>query len=256
MPLIQPAGIYIADHRKAESPYTPTIFVHGAGGSHLDWSAQLRRLPEANAIVLDLPGHGKSPAPGRTSVKAYAADVIALMDTLDLPQAIIAGQSMGGAIAQTIGLDYADRAAGLILIGTGAKLRVHSDILDRILVNQHEVATLLKDWYWTPDSPDALREATYQQLMAAPAQVIHDDYQACDQFDIRERLSSITAPTLVIGGTRDQMTPLKYSTYLRDSIPNAQLVTIEGGGHMMVLEFPDAVANAVRDWLNKRYDRT
>lgn len=245
MPLIQTitAPTYTADHRKAESPYIPVIFVHGAGGSRLDWSAQVRRLPQANAIVVDLPGHGKSPVPGRQSVQAYAAD-------------IIAGQSMGGAIAQTIGLDYADRAAGLILIGTGVKLRVHPDILGRILDNQNEVATLLKDWYWTPDTPDALRDATYQQIMAVPAQVIYDDYQACDRFDIRERLSTITTPVLVIGGTQDQMTPLKYSTYLQANLPNAQLVTIEGGGHMMALQYPDVVANAVRDWLNMNTQNT
>lgn len=251
MPFAQtPNGrIYFADHRRVDSRYMPVLLIHGAGGSHLDWSAELRRLPEANAIAPDLPGHGKSPAPGRRSVEAYAADIVGLMDALDLPKAIIAGQSMGGAIAQMMALDYAARVAGLILIGTGAKLSVHPDILNRVLEYQDEVAALLKDWYWAENTEDHLREGTYQQLMATPAEIIHGDYAACNQFDVRERLSQIAAPTLVIGGTQDRMTPHKYSVYLQEHIPDAQLFSVEGGGHMMVLEYPRVVASAVREWL-------
>jgi pimeloyl-ACP methyl ester carboxylesterase len=253
MPLIETVrgAIYCADHRR-DTPHSPLVLVHGAGGSRLDWPGTLRRLPETRVIALDLPGHGKSPGPGKTRIADYAADVVALLDALEIPQAVIAGHSMGGGVAQMIGLDYADRAAGLVLLGTGAKLRVHPNILDRILTAQESVALLLKDWYWSEEADDSLRMLTYRQIMETPPEIVHGDYVACDAFDVRERLAEIRAPVLVIGGTADKMTPYKYSIYLQQHIPGAALVTVEGGGHMMTLEQPEFVGEAVHEWLAER----
>jgi pimeloyl-ACP methyl ester carboxylesterase len=242
-------SLYITDHRRADNPALPVVLVHGAGGSRLDWPPLLRRLPQANAIAIDLPGHGKSPGPGRKTVSDYARCVAALLDALDIPQAIIAGHSMGGAIAQMMALDHAERVHGLVLIGTGAKLRVHPDILDRVLTDPQAVAALLKDWIWGPGTPESMRQLAYDQLMQTPPEIIHGDYLACDAFDVRERLEEIRAPALVIGGTADAMTPHKFSAFLRDHLPNADLVTVEGGGHMMALEHPAFVTDAIRTWL-------
>ncbi|PJF22353.1 MAG: alpha/beta hydrolase [Phototrophicales bacterium] len=249
MPRIKTAHgeIYFTDHRKSER--IPVIFVHGAGGSHLDWGASLRRLPEANAIALDLPGHGKSPAPGRSSIPDYAADVIGLIDTLNVPQAIIAGHSMGGAIAQTIALTYPQRVHGLILIGTAGKLVVNPYIIEKSQSDQDELAQTLVKWMWGKNATDDMRLFSYQQLMRVSPQVLHDDYIACNHFDIRDKLSDIHMPTLVIGGSADKMTPIKFSEYLAEHIPQAQLVVIPDGGHMMMLEQPEIVTQAVKDWL-------
>ena len=251
MPLIETATctFYFADHRSDDSPYPPIVLVHGAGGSHLDWPGELRRLPEANLISVDLPGHGKSPGPGRNRVADYAADIVALLDALGWPKAIITGHSMGGAIAQTMALDHADKVAGIILVGTGAKLGVHPDILEKVVPDPESVAALLKDWMWGNGVPDSMRDLGYERLMETAPEVTHGDYFACSNFDIRSRIAEITAPTLVIGGTMDQMTPHKFAIYLQEQIANAQLVTVEGGGHMMALEQPDLVVGGIQDWL-------
>jgi pimeloyl-ACP methyl ester carboxylesterase len=244
--------LYIADHRKAESSYLPVILVHGAGGTHLDWPANLRRLPQANAIAVDLAGHGKSPLPSHQTIEAYAKSLIHLMDALQLPQAVICGHSMGGGIAQMMALAYPQRVRGLILVGTGAKLRVHPDVLENILTHPEDVAALLKTSVWGADVPDSFREGTYTQMMNTPPEVIYGDYLACDGFDVRDRLGEISVPTLVIGGTADVMTPHKFSVYLAENIPHAQLITVEGGGHMMALEQPCFVTNAIANWLSDK----
>lgn len=246
--------IYITDHRKSDSSHVPVILVHGAGGTHLDWPAALRKLPQANAIAIDLPGHGKSEAPGRETIDDYTRAVIALMDALEIPQAVIAGHSMGGAIAQTLALDYADRAAGIILLGTGARLRVHPDIVERVLTDQQAVAELLRDWIWAESAPQTMRDLAYEQLMNTPAQVIHNDYKACNHFDVMPRLNEIAMPALVIGGTEDRMTPHKYSQFLHDNIANSHLVTVEGGGHMMALEQTDFVVAEIASWLDALHE--
>ncbi len=228
---------------------SPLVLVHGAGGSHLDWSPALRRVSQ---LVVDLPGHGKSPAPGYETISAYAAAVMDLL-AFAMPgvRPVIAGHSMGGAIAQMLALDFGERIAGLILVGTGAKLSVHPDILGRVREHPEEVGRLLHAWLWGDAAADEMRDLGYAQFMKTPPEVIYGDYLACNTFDVRARLSEIRVPTLVIAGSADRMTPPKYSAYLKDNIAGAELVTIEGGGHMMALEQPEAVSTVVRDWLDK-----
>jgi pimeloyl-ACP methyl ester carboxylesterase len=251
MPLIETANgsIWYADHRDPTMHMPVTILVHGAGGTHLDWPAELRRLPEANVIAPDLPGHGRSPAPGRQTVGAYAADVIALMDSLKLSRAIIAGHSMGGAIALTMALNYPDRVQGLILIGTAAKLGVHPDILNGFVNEMRQTVALVVGLYYGKIGTDSMRRRSIQRLMEFKPIILTNDYAACNTYDIRTQVEFIRQPTLIFGGTDDRLTPYKFSEHLRDKIAGSQLVTVESGGHMMMLEQPDVVADATRKWL-------
>ena len=85
-------------------------------------------------------------------------------------------------------------------------------------------------------------------LQTDPA-VLHSDFIACDCFDIRTKLDQIHIPTLVISGTEDKMTPLKYSRYLVENIVDARLIIIEGAGHFSMLQKPKMVANAIAEFM-------
>jgi pimeloyl-ACP methyl ester carboxylesterase len=231
------------------------VLVHGAGGSHLDWPSPLRRLREANVYALDLPGHGRSEGPGRSSITAYRDFLLAFLDALGLERAVVVGHSMGGAIALEFSLHYPDRLAGLILVGSGARLRVLPAILAGIL-SDSEVETafeatvdLVCDYAFGPSASEQLRRLGRQRLLKTPPQVLHGDYAACDAFDVMERLREVRCPTLVIGGTADVLTPPKYAIYLRDHIPGAELVLVDAAGHMVMLEKPEVVAKAVSKFI-------
>lgn len=254
MPLIQTAraAIWYADQRKATSAFPLIVLVHGAGSTHLDWPRELRRLPGVSLVAPDLPGHGRSPLPGRQSIPDYTADVIALLDALRSERVILVGHSMGSAIAMTAALDYPDRIAGLILLGASARLGVHPDILNNVLTDKSKAASLVAQWYWGPAAVDQMQPVSYARLMAVDSTVLHGDYVACNAFDIRPRLAEIRQPALIIGGTDDRLTPFKYSQSLREGLPDAELVRIDGGGHMMMLEQPAAVASAIQRWLTGR----
>jgi pimeloyl-ACP methyl ester carboxylesterase len=257
MPLAQtPNGpIWYADHRDPTAHLPVTLAVHGAGGTHLDWPAEIRRMPEANAVVVDLPGHGRSPGTGHTSIGAYTTDMIALLDTLKIPRAVIAGHSMGGAIAQTMAVSYPDRVLGLILIGTGAKLGVHPDLLNGILTEMARSVSMIVGSYYSQSASDQMRRLTQNSLMTVKPSVLYGDYSACNVFDIRSQLGRIKQPALIIGGSDDFMTPFKYSEYLHDNIAGSELVKVEGGAHMMMVEQPDFVAGAIQKWLVNQQSR-
>lgn len=248
MPIQQDTGIWYADHRDPTAHRTPTVMIHGAGGSHLDWPAELRRMAEANAIALDLPGHGRSAGPGRATLSAYAADVIALMDRLRLARAIVLGQSMGGAIAQLVALNYPDRVAGLVLVGTGGQLVVNPAILTGLRADFAATVAQIVGWQWADGYEQQQRLSLRRQLETDP-DVYYSDFRACAGFDVRDQLGRVRIPTLVVGGTADRMTPYRQSEELRDLISGATLATIEGGGHMMLLEQPQVAADIVRGWL-------
>ena len=240
--------IWFADHmRNTDAP--TAILIHGAGGSHLSFPAQLRRHAAWNAILPDLPGHGKSAGAGRSQIADYALDVLALMDALEIESALLVGHSMGGAIAQWLSLEHPGRVDRLALICAGARLPVNPALIDAIVEQPDATINRLLRWMWSPHAPTELVEASAAILRSTAPSVIQRDFMACAAFDVRARLGEITAPTLVVAGAMDKMTPPALSEELAIGIPRAKLATIEGVGHMAHLERADEVADAIANWL-------
>ena len=230
----------------------PLIFVHGSGSNHEIWKPQVHALaPIARSVAIDLPGHGRSDPPGRNSVEGYGDCILGLLDALRFDRAVVVGHSLGGAIAQTLALLHPDRVAGLGLIGTGARLRVLQTILDGLLGDFEKTAPVIIENAYAPNVSDDLRARAMAELRACSPQVTHDDYAACNVFDVMSRLGEIRTPTIVICGRQDRMTPIKYSEFLASKIPGAQLVLIDNAGHSVMIEQPEAVNRALFDFVKK-----
>ena len=158
---------------------------------------------------------------------------------------------MGGAIAQTLALASPERVSGLVLVGTGAKLRVTPEILDRLPDAFEAVVDTILGMAYGPGASEELIRLGSRTLAACDPHVVEGDFRACDAFDLMGRLEEISAPTLVIGGTADKLTPPKYTRYLAEHIPNAQLRLIEDAGHMLAVEAPEQVADVVGEWVGR-----
>ena len=164
-------------HHAAPRPTgLPLVLVHGAGGNLMHWPGALRRLLGRTVYALDLPGHGKSGDAGRAEIGAYADVVRGFAEALGLVPFVLAGHSMGGAIALEFALRYPARLAGLILVGTGAKLRVAPEIMTGILDDFAGTTELLAKWaHGEHVDPNLLRLYTRRLREVAP-QVLHADF--------------------------------------------------------------------------------
>jgi len=243
---------YTANRRPSDGP--ALVLLHGAGGSRLNWPAELRRLgqaclPGVTVYALDLPGHGRSGGEGRDAIEDYAADVIAFFDAIGIEQAAVVGHSMGGAIALTMALDSPERMTGLVLIATGARLRVAPSILEQISADFEAALDTITRYAWSSDAPTNLVELGRERLRETGPDVLLSDLQACDRFDVMERLGEIDVPTLVVAGSTDRLAPVKYARHLSEYISDAQLAIVEGAGHMVILERPAKVADAIGEFL-------
>jgi pimeloyl-ACP methyl ester carboxylesterase len=250
-PLIQTSRcrIWYACSHRCETLQSPIILIHGAGGNHLAWPLQMRKLAGCQVLAPDLPGHGRSAGAGCNTISAFGKALIALMDSLNIISAVIGGYSMGGAIALWMALNHAEKIEKLILLATGAKLSVSPEIIQGLVNDREKTLERIISWSFGPTATKDLKELTINSMRETDPDVILSDFIACNEFDVREKLAEIQAPTLVIGGDADKMTPLKYAQYLADHITNSQLVTIKGGGHMMILEQPDTIAGVVLQFI-------
>ena len=236
--------------RETGSP--PLVLIHGSGGTHLHWPPQLRRLPKHRVFGLDLPGHGDSPGPGETTIEGYVRRVVGWLSEQGIDRAVLAGHSMGGAIAMTAALQEADRVAGLVLVGTGGRLRVTDEILQATADPSlfKEAVEAITTWSYSDHTSEKIVGLAKMRMSEIRPEVIHGDYTACNQFDILDRLSQIAVPTLIICGKQDRLTPIKYSRYLEEQIPGSTLVLIENAGHMVMLEQPVEVSAAVEHFMD------
>ena len=247
------AGLYYFASGEDLHDHPPVLLLHGGGGSHLSWPPQIRRLNGQRMFTLDLPGHSKSEGLGRQNIDEYGKAIIEFMKALRLSAAVMVGFSMGSAIALSLALQYRRRVLGLVLVGSGAKMRVAPSLLEMAgnpSTFRSAVEKIIDDSY-SPAADERLKELVIQQMEETRQAVLYGDFLACDSFDVMDGAKRIHVPTLLICGSEDRMTPQNRSEYLRDQIEGARLCVVEGSGHMVMIERPDEVANLIAEFLDQ-----
>lgn len=225
------------------------LMVHGSGGSHRHWPQRLRESADMRALAVDLPGHGRSAGSGRREVDAYADIVAAFVERLGVRGVTLAGHSLGGAVTLALALRRPPWMAGMVLVGTGCRLRVLPAILDGLTADPAATLRVMAPMMFGPGAAPELAAEILAALEGTPPEVIHGDLSACDRFDVTARLEEIDCPALVVSASEDRMTPVKYGEFLQRHIRGARLAVIGGAGHMMTLEAPEALARAILDFL-------
>lgn len=253
MPITTELIYYFAHEAEYQvNKHPPVILIHGAGGNHLSWPPQIRRMADERIFALDLPGHGKSEGSGRQSIEEYVDDVIMFMKELNLRKAVFMGISMGSAIALTLALKFPNKVLGLGLLGSGSKLRVASSILETAgNLNTFESAVkMINERCFCTSTPQSLVQLSIQNMLEIRPSVLLGDFLACNEFDVTSQLGKIEVPTMIICGAEDNMTPSKYSSLLHDGIAKSHLHVVENAGHMVMVEQPEIVADLMKRFID------
>jgi pimeloyl-ACP methyl ester carboxylesterase len=248
------AGLYYSVYEGGNSAQAPVVLIHGAGGSHLSWPVEMRRLSGQRVISIDLPGHGKSGGVAQQFIPGYADQIHDLLARLGLPESVLVGHSLGGAVALTIALKYPRQVAGLGLIATGAYLGVDNGLLQELSnpVTASCGLRKLEELSFSPSSSPALVNQVMRGLKDLRPSLLLADWLACSNFDLRELVGQIHAPAWVACGTDDRITPLAYAHFLANSLLAAELQVFPQAGHMLVQEQSRAVADGLRQFLTTR----
>lgn len=260
-------SVYAYTGGRAFDPALPVIvFVHGAQHDHSVWGLQSRYFAHHGFSVLavDLPGHMRSAGPALTSIGALADWLDALLATLNVEKAIVAGHSMGSLVALEFAARYPARARAIALLATAFPMAVSPALLEAAREREADAIALVNAWSHStlaakPSSPGPgfwLRGMN-QRLMERVAakgepQLFHTDFAACNTYaDGLKSASKVRCPVRLIVGKRDMMTPPRATHEIAKALKDAGVrfdtVSLDAG-HALMTEQPDATLDALYDF--------
>lgn len=241
------------------------VLIHGAGHDHSVWNLLARRLAHHGFGVLapDLPGHGRSSGAALSSIEGLAGWIGQLLDATGVARANLVGHSMGSLIALQFAAQAPERVDKLVLIGSVAPMPVARPLLDAARDDRDAAHAMINQWSYSQQSqlgrsasPGLHLPNINLRLMERQASgVLATDLGACNAYQGGLAAAArVAAPTTLICGDRDQMTPQRAARPLLQALANAQggarMITLEGAGHAIMAEAPEALAHAVERFLS------
>jgi 3-oxoadipate enol-lactonase len=227
----------------------PLVFVNSLGTDLRIWDGVVTHFRDRFHIVRhDKRGHGLSDAPdGPYTITDHANDLHQLLQHLGIDNPIVVGISVGGLIALQYATQHAVRA--LILADTGARLGSESSWNERIAAIRERgmegMADIIARRWFAPSfsQREAATFGGYRNMMARmPAEGYTGTCAALRDADLRDVVSTIEAPSLVLCGAEDVATLPEFVRGLAEALPNARFETIAGAGHLPCVEQPDEMA--------------
>lgn len=232
------------------------ILLHGAGMDRTVWQLQTRNIAfmGRQAYALDLPGHGRSEGEPLASISEMAEWVMAFMDAAELETATVIGHSMGALVAIEFASKHPEKLNKLCLMGIAEAMPVHPDLLAAAERNEPLGPELIVYWGMGekaqigghPHSGLWVHGASKTLLDLSQPGVLFNDLAACNAYQgTLMAAEKVTSETHFILGKDDKMTPAKKAKPLAAVIGNAEINIIESCGHMMMLERPNQVYDAL-----------
>jgi rifampin ADP-ribosylating transferase len=228
----------------------PVVLLHAWGESRRSFDRLLPLLPGTiHAVAMDLRGHGDADKPAAGySLAEVAADVAAFMDALGIPSAVLVGSSSGGYVAQQVAITSPQRVAGLVLVGSPRSLQGRPSFADEIdqLTDPVDSAWVRKSLAWFPlfhQVPPWYIDGRVQDGVRMPAYVWREALAGLVGARPPTDTATITAPTLIMWGARDELLTLQDQRALAAAIPASKLIVYPDTGHLVLWEQPERVAS-------------
>jgi pimeloyl-ACP methyl ester carboxylesterase len=253
---LQGRRVYAYTGTKPIVPEQRTVlFIHGAANDHSVWALQSRYFAYHgfNVLAVDLPGHGKSDGPALASIEELAAWTFAVLDTAALERAVLVGHSMGSLIALQAAAARVERVEKLVLIGSAFPMKVSDALLQTAHAGEHAALEMINVWSHSASGQTGGNRVPGQWIMGGSMRLLertmaplYTDFNACNQYTGGlESAQKVRCPTLMISGKSDLMTPARAAQPIAEKIATVKIVTLEGCGHDLMAEQPDAVLDAL-----------
>lgn len=238
----------------------PLLMVHGIGARHKTWQGLVDNLKsDFRCISFDLRGHGESPVPPAPyTLDDLVDDVEALRAKLGIDRMHIIGHSLGGMIGPAYARAYPERVMSLGLLSTAAgRTDEDSAKVEGVVAAMEErgiievLETLVARWFtddFIANRPDAI-QARLRQVTETPADVFLSVFHIYAETEMAPWLHEVTAPSLVLTGELDGGCNPRLNRFIADTLPNAELVIMEGLKHAILIEASGRVAEHVRQFL-------
>ncbi|MFW9955214.1 MAG: alpha/beta fold hydrolase [Candidatus Thorarchaeota archaeon] len=258
--------IYYEIHGPPDAP--PLVMIGGWASYRWIWFRQISTFKKKyRCVVFDNRGAGRSSKPDYPyTIEMLAGDTVGLMEALEIDTAHILGISMGGLIAQRIGISYQNNVRSLIIVSShfGGPNQIRMDDKTMALLIALPTETITKEQaremrYRATFTPEFLKENKtvinqidmWAEQYPTPLYAQVRQSAATGLFNSEGKLKYISAKTLVIHGDRDIAVPPKNAELLAKNIPNSKLVIIEGGAHFSIIEKYEEFNNAVMDFIDE-----
>jgi 3-oxoadipate enol-lactonase len=249
------ADLHVVDTGSGDGPVV--VWLSSLGATTEMWERQVTALGRrCRCVLIDHPGHGTSPTlPGPYTIDGLADGVVATLDRLGIGRAHVVGLSIGAMMAMAAGVRHPQRVDRLALLCTSAQLGPASSWHERAATVRADgpgaiAATIVGRWL-TPAYAATHREEV-ERLVAMVSSVEREAYAACCEaiaaMDLRDRLPSIAAPTLVVAATMDPATPIEHGELIASLVPGARIEIIEAA-HLASWERADEVNDLLADHL-------
>lgn len=237
----------------------PLLLIHGAANDHDAWRDLMPTLAGSGflAIAPDLPGHGLSTGKPLDSIEQIADWVLALADTLKLEQFAVAGHSMGSLVALETAARAKRRVSHLLLLGTAVPMPVSAQLLETARSAPDDACRMVTDWSHTPGfllngggGHGVWGPGKTLAVMRRNSATLAADLANCNRYEGGlEAAGSVTAPTLLLIGRKDRMTPPRAVQPLQDALANVSRHEIADCGHAMMVEKPQVLAAEMAKFL-------
>jgi 3-oxoadipate enol-lactonase len=252
MASIETARGWIGSVETGSGDETPIIFLHGVGSDKSVWRPQLEHFGKSRrTLAFDYPGYGESDLVPNATRDGFAAAMLAAMDALGMGEAHVCGLSLGGIIAIAMHSAAPDRCASLVLADSFAVHPQGQAIYDRSIAASHDIRALAEarvGALLVSEDP-AIRSEVVETMAAIDPEAYRVGARAVWLADQHERAAAIRAPTLVICGEEDAITPPSLSEELVSLIPGSKLQIIPGASHLANLDKPDEFNAAIDGFL-------
>lgn len=242
--------------RNHDSDAPGVVLIHGSGMDRTSWQMQSRWLAHHGYRVaaIDLPGHGLSGGEPLETIEEMGDWTAGLVHELGLGPAHLVGFSLGTFVAIEAAAQDPSCAQSLVLIGTGAAMPVHPELLSASYDDIPKASGLMTSWGLGSRShrgghrsPGAwLIGANKALLETSPENALGRDMAASNAYTTAvEIAATLDIPATIVLGAEDKMTPARASGPLVEAFANAAVIRLEGVGHFMATENPVAVRQAI-----------